>query len=329
MPLEMSKRLLSGIQPTGELHLGNYLGALKQWVTLQDDYDAFIMLADYHTITVKPRPEDLRKQTLDLLAMLIACGLDPKSTTLFLQSQVPAHTELSWILSSFVGLGSLDRMTQFKEKASRHGQNAGLYTYPILQAADVLLYEPDVVPVGEDQAQHLELTRDIAAAVNHHVGQNVLVQPKTLLTKTARVMALNDPTKKMSKSVPGSAIGLLASEAEVGQTIKRAVTDSDPNSTTMSPGVKNLFLILEGMSDEATVKHFEELYQNGQLRYSELKEALIEETLRFLAPIQKTYHSLRADEKTLRRVAAEGQAKANAIANTTLSKVKTALGLVV
>ncbi|HSX42290.1 MAG TPA: tryptophan--tRNA ligase [Candidatus Saccharimonadales bacterium] len=322
----MTKRLLSGIQPSGPLHLGNYLGAVKPWTELQNDYDAFIMLATYHALTTKPEPAVLREQTLDLTAMLVACGIDPKITALFLQ--LPEHVELAGILGNFVGLGALDRMTQFKEKSSRHGQNAGLYTYPILQAADILTYEPDVVPVGEDQAQHLELTRDVAQAVNSHAGKKVLVEPKTLLSKAPRVMALNDPTKKMSKSIPGSAIGLLDDEAAIERTIKRAVTDSDPNSSAISSALKNLFVILAGVSSAETVEHFEKLRQDGKLRYSDLKEALIEDTIHLLKPIQAAYQSLRADEPNLLKVLDAGRCVAQPIAIATLKKVKDALGLI-
>lgn len=324
----MEKRLLSGIQPSGELHIGNYLGALKQWVDFQHDYDAFFMVADLHSLSVRPKPDEIHARTLDTIAMLLAIGVDPKSATLFVQSQVSAHAELAVILGNFVTLGQLNRMTQFKEKSDAHGQNAGLYTYPILQAADILLYGADVVPVGEDQAQHLELTRDIAQIVNNHVGSKVLSEPKTLLNKAARIMALNDPTKKMSKSIPGSAIGLLATEIEIEAVIKRAVTDSDPNASEISGGVKNLFTILEGISDHETVQKFEAMRQDGKLRYSELKEQLIDDLVAFLKPIQAAYKTLRADETALRALMEEGQTKAEIAAHQTLTALKNALGLV-
>ncbi len=325
--IEGMEKLLSGIQPTGELHIGNYLGAVKQMVEFQHDYDAFFFIADLHTLSIKPSPEKMRSQTLDLLAMMVALGIDPKSSTLFVQSQIPAHAELGQLFGNFTSLGQLNRMTQFKEKSDRHGQNVGLFTYPVLQAADIALYGAEVVPVGEDQVQHLELSREIIRSVNHFVGDNILVEPKPLLTKAARIMALNDPSKKMSKSIPGSAIGLLATEGEITQTIKRAVTDTDPNSGEMSPGVKNLFVILEGVSDPETVKHFEEQHKKGTIRYSELKEQLIEDIIRFLKPIQKTYASLRKDEAGLIKIAEEGRKKAEPVAEETLKKVKESLGL--
>lgn len=324
----MSKRLLSGIQPTGELHLGNYLGAIKQWVELQHDYDTFIMVADYHTLTARPKPDELTKRTLDVVALLVACGIDPKSSTLFVQSQVPQHTELGWILSSFTTLGQLNRMTQFKEKSDTYGQNVGLYTYPVLQTADIVIYNADVVPVGEDQIQHLELAREIVRSFNNFVGEKILVEPKPLVNTAARIMALNDPTKKMSKSIADSAIGLLATEDEIARAIKRAVTDSDVNAKEPSGGLKNLLTILEGVSDHETSRKMAALRSAGKLQYSELKEQLIEDLVAFLAPIQKTYNSIRKDEKELRRIVAEGKAKAEPVASATLQKVKTALGLI-
>jgi tryptophanyl-tRNA synthetase len=325
----MTKRLLSGIQPTGELHIGNYLGAIKQWLEYQDDYEAFFMIADYHTLTLRLAPEKLRQQTYDLIAMLVALGIDPKSSALFLQSQLPAHTELAWIFSSFAMVGQLNRMTQYKEKSDHHGQNAGLLTYPVLQTADIELYKANIVPIGEDQVQHLELSREIIRSFNHHVGQAVFPEPKTMLNKGARIMALNNPTRKMSKSVAGGAIGLLDSEATITQTIKRAVTDSDINSSEVSDGVKNLLLLLEGVSSHETVQHFDQLRSEGKLRYSDLKEALIEDLMHFLSPIQQAYHGLRRDEKNLLQIVETGRQKAEVVANETLDEAKKALGLIV
>lgn len=326
--MSIMKRLLSGIQPSGELHLGNYLGAIKQWAEYQNDYDAFFMIADYHALTGKPSAEELQKRSLDLVAMLVACGIDPKHSTLFLQSQVSEHTELGWILSNFTTLGQLNRMTQFKEKSNQHDQNVGLYTYPILQAADIALYQAQAVPVGDDQVQHLELSREIIRSFNNHVSDPILTEPKPLLNKAARIMALNDPTKKMSKSVEGSAIGLLSTPNEVTRLIKRAVTDSDANATELSAGLKNLFVILEDVASHETFHNFEQMRRDGKLHYSELKEQLIEDINHLLGPIQKTYVSLRADEKTLHQILAEGCAKAEPVAAETLQKAKKALGLI-
>ncbi len=323
----MGKRLVSGVQPTGTLHLGNYLGAIKQWVELQNDFDAYFCVVDYHALTGRPKPADLARHTTELTAMLVALGIDPKSATLFLQSDVPEHTELGWILNNFTTLGQLNRMTQFKEKADQYGQYVGLYTYPVLQTADIALYGAETVPVGEDQVQHLELAREIIRNFNNHVGRDVLIEPKPLLTKSARVMALNNPAKKMSKSIPGSAIGLLDDPSTVEQTLKRAVTDSDPNSSEMSPAIANLFLLLENFAEPDMTKHFHEQYKKGTIRYSELKEQLTEDINAFLAPVQKTYHSLVANPAQLRTILDEGAKKARPIAAETVLTVKKALGL--
>lgn len=322
----MEKRLVSGIQPSGTLHIGNYLGAIKQWVDLQNDYDCFFFIADEHVIDTKPKPEELHRQTSETVAMLVALGVDPKNCVLFVQSQIPEHAELAWLLLSFATVGQLTRMTQYKEKSDRHGQNAGLLGYPVLMAADVLLYDAEVVPIGDDQVQHLELAREIARSFNAHAGKT-FTEPKPLLTKAARIMALNDPKRKMSKSIPGSAIGLLDDEATVTATIRRAVTDSDPNSTKMSPGVENLFTILESFSDKETVERFQEKYKDGQLKYSELKEQLIEDIMSFLGPVQNAYQSLLAQPDQLERIIKEGATKARPIASAKLAIVKKHLGL--
>ena len=321
------KRLVSGIKPSGTLHIGNYLGAIKQWVDLQNDYDCFFFIADEHVIDTKPKPEELHHQTSETVAMLVALGVDPKNCVLFVQSQIPEHAELAWLLLSFATVGQLTRMTQYKEKSDRHGQNAGLLGYPVLMAADVLVFDAEVVPVGDDQVQHLELAREIVRSFNAHAGKT-FTEPKPLLTKAARIMALNDPKHKMSKSIPGSAIGLLDDEATVTATIRKAVTDSDPNSTKMSPGVENLFTILEGFSDRETVEEFQGKYKDGRLKYSELKEQLIEDVMNFLGPVQRTYRSLLKDPHQLERIIKEGTAKARPIAEAKLLTVKKHLGLI-
>lgn len=320
------KRLVSGIKPTGELHLGNYIGAISQWIELQHHYDAFFFIADHHALTSRPNKKELQESTYHSLAMLIACGIDPKNSTLFIQSQIPEHTELAWIFSNFCLMGQLNRMTQFKEKADRYGQNIGLFTYPILMTADIALYQAETVPVGDDQVQHLELSREIIRSFNAHAG-SVFVEPKPLLTRTPRVMSLADPTKKMGKSNASDALGLLDDEATIIRTIKRAVTDSDPNAAEASPALKNLLGILEIVSDKESVQRFEAMRQDGKLRYSELKEFLTEETLQFLAPIQKSYRSLIGDKANLEELARQGSQKAQFVATETLKKAKTALGL--
>lgn len=321
------KRLVSGLQPTGSLHLGNYIGAIAQFVELQHDYESFFFVADYHSLTGRPTKKELTDNTYHVLAMMVACGVDPKSSTVFIQSQVPEHTELGWIFNNFCSIGQLNRMTQYKEKSDQYGQNVGLFTYPVLMAADVALYQAEVVPVGEDQVQHLELAREIIRSVNTHAG-SVFTEPKPLLTKGSRIMSLSDPTKKMSKSVAGSAIGLLDDEATIIRNIKRAVTDSDPNSAKPSKALQNLFTILEIVAGPEAVKDMEAMRKDGKLRYSELKELLIEETLHFLEPIQKTYNSLIKDPKELELMAKKGSEHARKIAQENLSLAKKALGLV-
>lgn len=323
----MQQRLVSGIKPTGDLHIGNYLGAISQWVELQNDYDCFFFVADYHALTVRPTSDQLHRQTMESLAILIALGVDPKNCVLFLQSQVPEHAELSWLLSSFATVGQLSRMTQYKEKSDRHGQNAGLLTYPILMASDVLIYDAQAVPVGEDQLQHLELAREIARTFNAHAGRT-FTEPKPLLTESARIMALNDPKLKMSKSVLGSAVGLLDDEATVSATIRRAVTDSDSNAARLGAGLANLFTILEGFSAPETVARFAQLQKDGQLKYSELKEQLTEDVLAFLRPVQKAFKSLMGNEDSLLKILEEGRKKAQPIAAAKLKLVKKNLGLV-
>lgn len=321
------KRLVSGIQPTGIPHIGNYLGALKQWVALEQEYDCFYFIADDHALTARPSAKELHQQTLELAAMIIAVGVDPTQSTLFVQSQVPEHTELAWLLTSLTSVGALNRMTQFKEKSGRHNQNAGLLTYPILMAADVLIYGAEVVPVGDDQRQHLELARELARTFNNSY-EKLLVEPKPLLTDGARIMSLKDPAKKMSKSVPGSFVSLLDSEADIEQKIRRAVTDSDPNSNTPGPGVANLLTILAGFSSPNTVKHFAAQQQAGTLRYSELKEQIIEDLVAWLRPIQKTYHSLMKDPDNLVKTLRRGSDAARPVAQKMVTAVKKAVGLV-
>lgn len=324
----MNKRLVSGIQPTGELHIGNYIGAIKQWVELQHEHDCFFFVADYHALTTRPKPEEIKESSFHVAAMMLACGIDPKKAVLFMQSDIPEHAELAWIMSSFVSVGELNRMTQFKEKSDRHGANAGLLTYPILMTADVAVYEAELVPVGNDQTQHLELSREIIRAINSHVGDRLFNEPKPIFSHAPRLMALNDPSKKMSKSVSGSAIGLLDDENSIRRTIMKAVTDSDPNSPKMSPAVKNIFNLLEGVSEPETVKRFEEMYREGKLRYSELKEQLFEDVIAFLGPIQKTYYSIIADKKALRLTFEKGGQVARDQAIKKLAAVKKTLGLI-
>lgn len=319
-------KVVSGLQPTGSLHIGNYLGAVHQWLELSEEHDCTFFVVDLHALTARPKPAELTEQTKNITAMLIALGLDPKACTIAVQSGVSAHSELMWLLSNFVTLGQLNRMTQYKEKQDKYGQYVGLYTYPILMAADVLLYKADIVPVGEDQVQHLELAREAIRTLNKHTGLD-WPEPKPVLNKFGRIMSLADPNKKMSKSVPGSAIGLLDDEATIARTIKRAVTDSDPNATELSPGLKTLFQLLEAFSSPDAVKHFRQNRTDGKLSYGELKEQLIEDIVDFLRPVQATYHTLINDEKALKTIVNRGNEAANLIAQKNLKIIKNSLGI--
>jgi len=323
------ERVFSGIQPTGELHVGNYLGAIRNWVAMQDRYDCIFCVVDLHAMTIPYDPAALPQRVLATAATLIACGIDPERSVLYVQSHVREHTELCWILNCITPLGSLQRMTQFKDKARQHEENvnAGLLNYPILQAADILLYKASLVPVGEDQIQHLELSRDLARRFNYLFGET-FPEPQAHLTKAARVMALNDPTRKMSKSIPGSYVALTMPADEIRTLIRRAVTDTGPRGDTMSPGVANLFTLLESFSAPETVAQFRAAYDAGTLRYVDLKQQLAEDLVRALTPIRERFHDLMARPKELRDILAHGADQARAIARETMEEVRTKTGLV-
>jgi len=322
--MKIMKRLFTGIQPTGDLHIGNYLGAIKQIVDLQHDYESFVMIADLHALTIPQDPKKYHDQVINVAATLVASGLDSQKTTLFVQSAIPAHAQLSWIFSTLTPLGELERMTQFKEKSDKHGQNAGLLTYPVLQAADILLYHADVVPVGEDQVQHLELMRTIARKFNTRYT-HTFNEPKALLTHYARIMALNDPTKKMSKSIAGSAIALDASEDAIRSTIIGAVTDSAPDGA-MSAGVANLFGLLKQFAPE-TVDRFTKEHDAGTIRYSDLKSALCDGVIATLTPIQTKKKECIDDPQTLTSIIKKGNQIALGIASQTIQDVYAKVGL--
>lgn len=318
------KRLLTGIQPSGVLHIGNYLGAIKQIVELQKDYDTYVMIADLHALTTLQDPQKYQDQILNLAATLIASGIDSSKTTLFAQSAIPAHAQLAWIFSTITSIGELERMTQYKEKSDKHGQNAGLLTYPVLQAADILLYHPEVVPVGEDQVQHLELTRVIARKFNSRYGKT-FSEPKTLLTKSARIMALNNPAGKMSKSVIGSGVGMDDSEAEVRKAIMGAVTDTSPGGE-MTDGVKNLFALLEGFAPKK-VAEFEKAHNDKTIKYSELKTELADAIFSTLATIQQKKQTIVSNKTELKNILARGNKKAAEIASQTITNIYQKTGL--
>lgn len=327
--------VLSGVQPSGELTIGNYLGALRQWVKMQDDYECLFCVVDLHAITVRQDPAALRKATLDVLALYLACGIDPEKSTIFVQSHVPEHTQLAWVLNCYAYFGEMSRMTQFKDKSARYESNVnvGLFTYPVLMAADILLYQANQVPVGDDQKQHLEITRDIAQRFNGLYG-DIFQIPEVFIPKAgARVMSLLEPEKKMSKSDDNrnNVIGLLEDPKAVAKKIKRAVTDSDEPPVVRydvknKPGVSNLLDILSAVSDK-TIAELEAEFADKM--YGHLKSAVADEVSAMLVKLQERYHHFRNDEALLNKIMAEGAAKAREKARATLNEVYKAVGFVI
>jgi tryptophanyl-tRNA synthetase len=326
-------RVLSGIQPTFQLHLGNYLGALRNWAQEQERYDNFFCIVDLHALTTLPDPAVVRSSVLELAALFIACGLDPDANVLFVQSQVPAHAQLGWILECHTPLGWLERMTQFKAKGGsgpeRERAAAGLLTYPTLMAADILLYDTDFVPVGDDQRQHVEVTRDIAQRVNSLRGE-VFRLPQPLIRSTgARVMGLDDPTTKMSKttarSKPSHAILLLDRPDTVSKKIARATTDTNPQvAEPLGPGIANLVDIHAALHSST---HQEAVAHLSGMSYGSLKKEVADAINETLAPIQAKYMTIRGDEPWLLEMLAEGAERAAVVADTTLLRVQRAVGL--
>lgn len=328
----MSKKIiLSGIQSTGKLTLGNYLGAINNWVQMQEEYDCYYMIANLHSLTVRNAPETLRNNTLKVLAMYVAAGLDPEKNTIFIQSQVKEHAELGWILDCYTYMGELSRMTQFKDKAAKHADNinAGLFTYPALMAADILLYQANLVPVGQDQQQHLEITRDIAERFNKLYGKTFTIPEGYYGKASAKIMGLQDPTAKMSKSAtnPNDVI-LLEDEPDVIiKKFKKAVTDSenkvrfDPEN---KPGVSNLMQIyssITGLKMEEIEKEFE---NSG---YGNFKTKVAETVVATLEPIQKRYKELLENKEYLEKIYTEGANRARKLASKTLDEVKERIGI--
>ena len=324
------KVLLSGIQPSGELHLGNYLGAIKNWAELSDQFDCYWFLADLHTITVRQNPAELRRRTLTQIAAYIACGLDPAKNTIFVQSHVHQHAELGWVLDCYTMFGELSRMTQFKDKSAKHADNinAGLFTYPCLMAADILLYQPDFVPVGEDQKQHVEICRDIANRFNHVYG-DVFKMPEPYIPKAgARVMSLNQPDTKMSKSIPEGCVFLMEKPEDILRKFKRAITDSDTERCVRfdpqaKPGVSNLMQIYSAV----TGKSFETIEAEFDGKgYGAFKPAVGEAVVELLRPIREETERLLADKGYLESVYRAGAEKASYVAEKTLRKVYKKVG---
>ncbi len=325
-------RVLSGIQPSGHLTIGNYLGALKQWVKVQDKYDSLFCVVDLHAITVPQDPTALCEGTRENAAIYLACGIDPKKSTVFVQSHVPAHAELSWIMGCFTPTGWLNRMTQFKDKAAKQEAetvSSGLYTYPVLMAADILLYHADAVPVGDDQRQHLELTRDLAQRFNAQYGDVFTIPAAMIPEAGARIMGLDNPNAKMSKSDPSEyhAVYLLDPPDKARKKIMRSVTDSgkeirfsdDPERA----GVNNLLNIYRAFTDRSKEAIESEFEGKG---YGDLKKTVAEAVVEGLKPIQARFQEIMGDGNTIDQVLSEGAAKAEAIANKTLQEVKDRVG---
>jgi tryptophanyl-tRNA synthetase len=326
--------LLSGMQPSAaSLHLGNYLGALTQWVKMQDDFNAYYVIVDLHAITVAQDPSELRQNTRRTAAQYIAAGIDPSKSALFVQSHVPAHAQLAWVLNCITGFGEASRMTQFKDKSQKGGadnSSVGLFTYPILQAADILLYQPKAVPVGEDQRQHLELTRDLATRFNTRFGKTFEIPEAHILKETAKIYDLQEPTAKMSKSAqdPKGLVNLMDEPSIISKKIKGAVTDTDGEirfDPKAKPGVSNLIGIYSAITGESIESFTASLQGQG---YGALKTAVADAVVAALDPIRLRAEELLADPAELDRLLAQGAAKANQIAERTLSDVYDKLGFV-
>jgi len=322
----MKNLIFSGMQPTGPLHLGNYLGALKQWVSLQDKEKCIFCIVDYHAMTIDYQPKEMRARVTELALDYIAAGLDPEKSVIFVQSHVPEHTELAWIFNTITPLGELERMTQFKQKSDQHKKNvnAGLFTYPILQAADILLYKADRVPVGEDQVQHVELTRDIAKKFNSAFGETFPL-PKPILTKTARIMSLADPSKKMSKSLGDKHYIALSDDAKtIQKKVNSAVTDTHEGAD--SPGIVNLFGILECL-DESVVRGFKAEHKKGALKYKDLKDVVANTIISHLKPMQERRRALEKEREKIAEILIAGAKFAGEIAQETMREVREKIGV--
>jgi tryptophanyl-tRNA synthetase len=326
--MELKARVLSGVQPSGQLHIGNYLGALKNWAEIQGGYESIFCIVDLHAITVYQKPKELAAKIRETAALFIASGIDPDQSSVIVQSSVPGHAELAWMLSCVTPMGWLQRMTQFKAKAEKQEViGDGILQYPVLMAADILLYQAAIVPVGDDQSQHLELTRDIAQRFNSLYGETFVLPATSLPLVGARIMGLDDPTTKMSKSATGSshAIALLDDPKTIQKKISRATTDSQPavDVETMGPGVENLLTIAQACDSSVTKESV-----NG-LRYGDFKKRVTEAVISRLEPIQKRYKEVTADPAYLDGILARGREHVLPIAEDTVRKVKSAMGLYV
>ncbi len=330
---EQKKRvMLSGIQPSGDLHLGNYLGAVKNWAALADEFDCFYFMADLHSITVRQNPAELRRRSVSQLAQYIACGLDPQKNTLFLQSHVHEHAELGWILNCYTMFGELSRMTQFKDKSAKNAENinGGLFTYPSLMAADILLYQADFVPVGQDQKQHCELTRDVATRFNNIYGPTFKVPEPYIPEVGARIMSLSNPTSKMSKSDPQGCVFIMDPPEEVARKFKRAVTDSDTENCVRydpenKPGVANLMSIYSSVTGLSFAQIEHDFAGKG---YGAFKPAVGDAVTELLRPVREESVRMIAEKEYLKSVYTDGAQRASAVARKTLRKVYKRVGFV-
>ena len=324
------KTILSGIQPSGDLCIGNYLGALKNWEKLQNDYNSIFLVVDMHALTIEQTPSELRKRCLSFVAQYIACGINPEKSLIAIQSHIHEHAELMWVLNSICYLGELNRMTQFKDKSkNKKNINVGLFSYPVLMASDILLYQADLVPVGSDQKQHLELSRDLAARFNNKYSNTFKIPEPFIPEVGSRIMSLQDPLKKMSKSDsnPNNIIALLDSNDIIKRKINRAVTDSDSvvKYSEKKPGLSNLIDIYISLTDEK-ISEIEKKYE-GKL-YSEFKSDLIEIIISHLEPIRNRYEKIINDQPYLNNILEDGSKKASYIARKTISKVYRKVGFV-
>jgi len=327
-------RILSGIQPTSKIHIGNYFGAVQNWVKLQNQYECFFCVVDLHAISMPYNPEELKNNTLDMYIALLACGLNPQKAVIFIQSMVPEHTYLMWLLNCVTSYGELGRMTQFKDKSQYLQESskdyfisAGLFNYPILQAADILIYKANYVPVGKDQEQHLELSRNIAMRFNHLFGEYFPL-PEPLFTNTAKVMSLADPTKKMSKSLGDKHyIGLFDNDETIRNKVKKAVTDmgTTPDGE-MSPGVRNLFEIIKACGRNDLFDQMLKDYQSGNLMYKNLKETTAEVIIELLKPISEKRSNLLQNLDYVNKIISKGNEMARETASKTLQEVKSLMG---
>jgi tryptophanyl-tRNA synthetase len=324
----MKQRIFSGIQPSGNLHIGNYLGAVKNWISLQKKYESIFCVVDLHAMTVPQDPRELRQKTLELAKIYLASGIDTHESTIFVQSHIPEHTELAWILNTITKIPELERMTQFKDKSVRHTQNinAGLFNYPVLMAADILLYDTNVVPVGEDQLQHVELARTLAKRFNQQFGETFVVPEPFIVKEGMRIMGLDDPAKKMSKSAASELnyIALTDSPEKIREKVKRAVTDSGKSIryTDDKPAIKNLINIYS-LFDNAKPEEIEKIYKGKS--YSDFKRDLAEVIVDFLKDFQEKYENI--DDKDVLNTLNEGKEKAKSLAEKKMNEVREKIGL--